>query len=241
MNGSNGRDRYFTESQIEKWLSDFKIAPETSQVFSVELERMAENWTNHCKSEFPQTPAKERREQLDRLYRHSAALEAALRSLSPRGWSELEHTTDVLKTSDLDEGIDLVWVPWTDTRVPHFHLGPTSESCADSISLDTLLATLGMIQRAASFPDLTFDGVKTGPEPDRSLEIGIRHLHKFWESTLGREFKRGVSQDGEPTSQAAWFCVEVYGAISPNTPKSRVLDMMKKRITWYRKIKAGKV
>ena len=236
MNGSNGRDRHFTESQIEKWLKDFKIAPENSQVFSVGLEIMAENWTNECKAENPKTSTNSRKVELDRLRRHAAALKATLKNLSPSAWSDLEHTSDVMETSDRVEGIVLDWDDGTDARVPRFNLGPTS----DSFGLDTLLATLGMIQSAASFPELTFDHIKTGAQPDRFLQIGMRHLHEFWEKTVGCEFTRDATSDGQPISEAARFCVQVCGEMSPNTPKSRVLNAMKKQIKQHREMKSRK-
>jgi hypothetical protein len=55
----------------------------------------------------------------------------------------------------------------------------------------------------------------------------VLNIEMFWTQTLGRSFTRVVFAKGEPSSEAALFCVEAFKPFDPKTPPSRVLKEMK--------------
>lgn len=55
-------------------------------------------------------------------------------------------------------------------------------------------------------------------------------MHNVWLGIIQRKFTRDVASDGEPITEAARFCVDIYKVLDPETDKSLVLNEMKRRI-----------
>lgn len=68
---------------------------------------------------------------------------------------------------------------------------------------------------------------KSGRKEEGALDYWIAIIAFYWTGTLNRKFSRDATDDGQPLSEAARFCVEAFSAVDPEVPQSRVLNAMK--------------
>lgn len=73
--------------------------------------------------------------------------------------------------------------------------------------------------------------VKRGMPSNDDLRVWVRTISDLWTDHLHRPFTRDVAPNGEPVSEAARFCVDVFHEVEPSVPPSRVLNAMKQVIS----------
>lgn len=69
-----------------------------------------------------------------------------------------------------------------------------------------------------------------GRQVNFQLRKWIAQIRSFWVRDLERSFTRDFTNNSEPISEAARFCVEAYKIIKPATPNSEIQQAMKKHI-----------
>lgn len=97
-----------------------------------------------------------------------------------------------------------------------------------TITIPDLKQAVGELASTASIASEIIPTVKQGPQPDLPLQQWIFDMRNLWYSPLDRPFTVDEYK-GEPRSEAAYFCVEVYAHLAPETSRSLVMREMKKR------------
>jgi hypothetical protein len=98
-----------------------------------------------------------------------------------------------------------------------------------SVTIAELLDALSVLSEVASVATQAYRN-KQGRQPDHALENWIRNTSFIWLSSEKRQFTQDSHSGGEPVSDAARFCVDLFVEIDTRTPKTRVIHEMKKLI-----------
>jgi hypothetical protein len=116
-----------------------------------------------------------------------------------------------------------------------------SHAVQEAIGTMFLSRTVRMVQETALSQLESIVPHPRGPKEDDDLKFWLGHIRNLWVDFLNRRFTRDVTNEGQPISEAARFCVRACQLVDPKTPPSRILNEMKKIITEDRKTATGRI
>lgn len=214
----------YREADLEKMITDFSIPNALRHDLGTLLEDSAAiwRWKNSTENSFkaPATTSAAIR----RVAKKAGSLKEALEGLPDQAFVALnrayEQATDraALDESGVASGPAL--------SAPT-EFGTDGRVYPDLEEITQLVAVLERIASDVPPPSATWKG----PRKSSALGLWIANIAMFWTDTLSRDFTRDISDNGEPISPAARFCVEAFALLSPDTPTQTVLNAMKAHIT----------
>lgn len=89
---------------------------------------------------------------------------------------------------------------------------------------------LAALERSTSNAIEALPKRKSGQARDHALRQWISNISDIWRRTTPAPFKRDQTDDGEPVSPAARFCVAAFQVIDPARPSSLILLEMRRHI-----------
>lgn len=225
--------QFFAEDFMDKLYRDYKVESAIQESLHEKLESSARKWYYFRNAEDVDASPREVRQTLTKLSKHANALKELLENTPDAVWSELVSTNEYVNRNRYDHRIHY------DT---HHHpevgligrpaITVVTDNKYDSIATITisdLKQAIGELASTASIASQIIPTVKQGPQPDQPLQKWVIDMRNIWYRPLDRPFTVDENK-GEPRSEAAYFCVEVYAHLAPETPKSLVMHEMKKRI-----------
>lgn len=227
----------YTTDDLARLFKEFAILPEHQALTARFLEDAAAIWRwRNAASEDRVTPAAARKalgevtKHTERLRNALAALPGEAQTALARAQADAENAQlDAIETGQLAPGAASLIVP-TDT-------GENLMVNLDAAEFQRLLMDLEALAETAAQGSPGHRGRRR----DEGLRLWVANMELLWSKMLGRPFRRDTTPEGAPISEAALFCVEAARKVSPDTPASRVLNEMKKRIRDNRRNTTGRI
>lgn len=195
------------------------------------LERAAFGWDIRRTSPFQTLTEAQVANWTGKLSKEASKLQNLITSLPDEVWFHLSHASGHLNRSLYEPRIYMGAGQDEGKLIPTISGDHTTREASYEITNYVLIEALRTIANIAEITPHAYTSIKKGNRKDFPLESWMMDALKIWTSMLGRKFSRDVSETGEPATAAAAFVVTAYNTLSPETPRSRVLNEMKKLIT----------
>ncbi len=227
----------YRATDLEKLISDFDIPEEHRESLPAFLEDVAAIWRSHQHPPTAKIRPAVTSAALQMVSKLADQLNTALRDLPPPAKAALDTAY-----SRLDGKVILAM---SDDQPPPkgvaFNVAQADGAPLivklEQDEIQDLVANISaMAAQAADLPS-----GKAGTKRDHGLRMWMTNVEMFWTKTLGRNFSRDVTSNGEAVSEAARFCVAAFAPVSAETLPSRVLQEMKLCIKTARKKSTGRI
>jgi hypothetical protein len=207
------------------------VTPPNLEKLRADLENIAAicRWES---SKYEGIPANnEVTKELKSVTKHAGRLIAALEALNYRSRQAINNQAmlDIQNASSTEE-----------TGSDHSSLAvsiylPEQEDCFMEMDLKTLLPVLRGLEKASVAGVGKARKSRPGQNPAFGLSLWMTNIENLWVEISQQPFRRDVTNDGEPITNAARFCVAAFRFVDPDMPSSRVLNAMRNSIQRHRK------
>ena len=168
------------------------------------------------------------------LSRDANALKKRMENTSDAVWWSIIGASSYNRSGPEDLGFEYVTPHFPEhgeTGVPAVTVTTSDpQQPLDTIEVASIISALGQLAFYAGSAAGTCPPRNLSAQKIRPLREWINGMFYIWVGIIQKPFTRDVASDGEPITEAARFCVEVYKFLDPETPKSLVLNEMKRRI-----------
>lgn len=227
-------DRFFSDEFLDQLLRDYQIDEQLKDNLHERLERIAKEWYLQQNSPEEKVSPSDVRKALDGLSRDAHALKKRMESANDAVWSSIIGASSYYRFSSEDLGFEYA--------TPHFpehgEIGVPAVTVAtsgahkplDTIEVASIISALGQLAFFAEVAPEVNPPKNMKAQNIRPLREWMFGMHNVWLGIIQRKFTRDVASDGEPITEAARFCVDIYKVLDPETEKSLVINEMKRRI-----------
>lgn len=218
---------------MDKLYRNYKVESAIQNSVHERLERSARNWYYSRNAEDVDASPREVKQTLSKLAKHASALKKLLENTPDAVWSELVSASEYVNQNRYESGViyDTHHQPEVGVigRPAITFVTDNEYDPFATITISDLKQVIGKLASTADITSQIIPAAKQGPQPDRPLRQWVIDMRNIWYRPLDRPFTVDENK-GEPRSEAAYFCTEIYAHLAPETPKSLVMHEMKKRI-----------
>jgi len=227
-------ERFFSDEFLNCLSRDYEIDEQLKDRLHERLEHAAKNWYLQQNSSEEAVSPSDVKKALVGLSRDANALKIRMENSNVAVWSSLIGASSFNRSSGDYLGFEYA--------TPHFpeygEIGVPAVTTLtsdphqpfDTIEVASIISALDQIARLAAVAPIVNPPKNLNSQKIKPLREWMNSMHMVWLGIIQRQFTRDVAADGEPITEAARFCVDIYKFLDPETPKSLVLNEMKRRI-----------
>lgn len=215
---------------------DLRVDHEFAADLTSQLNSAANTWLSMNADPLTAQSDGDTRKELLRIARALLKAKAELASISDTAWTVMHEASNILNSDHHTSGIENVAGPeWHIDEELRRSVRIIDNIETSSVSMNNLTESLSILTELADVGAEAVLQPSSGPNVDRALARWVYTMRQLVERTLHVPFTRDVALGNEPISPAACFCVNAFAIISPETPRSRVLNALKYEITEHNK------
>lgn len=234
MNLTSPPERFFSDEFLNGLLRDYQIDEQLKGSLHERLEHIAKKWYIQQNSPEEKVSPSDVKKALVGLSRDAHALKTRMENANDAVWSNLIGASSFNRSSGDYLGFEYA--------TPHFpeygEIGVPAVTVLtsdphqpfDTIEVASIISALDQLAFLAAVAPGTCPPKNLRAQKIKPLRDWMFDMHNVWEGVIQRKFTRDVASDGEPITEAARLCVDVYKVLDPETDKSLVLNEMKRRI-----------
>lgn len=214
----------------------FEIPEHIEANFRKQLEDVAAIWRwQHSQTENPRSPSRDVKA-LGKVIKQTQKLQLALSALS-------DDATSALRQTNLQYETQAIVSDNQYSDAGHKFYRYTNQGGVETFLVDDvedLIRAVSVLENVTSEAKEGIGPIPDGRRNDYAFSLWLSNIADMWTDQLGRPFTRDATEDGEPLSEAAQFCIAAFAYIEPSTSQIQILNEMRKHISKTRKKATGK-